>query len=71
MRTTTYTCDRCGSALDAARAVVTVQAGATPPAWPTDPETGRPALELCARCLDELSTWLRPGPPRQAAREPR
>jgi hypothetical protein len=55
----TIRCDRCGETIDAGRTLEVIQAGPTPPAWPTDPETGRPAHDLCGPCLDGLSAWRR------------
>jgi hypothetical protein len=59
MKAVAIRCDRCGAEIDAGRALSAVQAGATPPAWPMDPHTGRPALDLCSACLDGLDLWLR------------
>jgi hypothetical protein len=65
VRTTAYACDRCREPIGAGRAAVAVTVGPRPPGWPTDPETGRPAADLCGPCLDALSAWLsdRPGTP--------
>jgi hypothetical protein len=53
VKVVTIRCDRCGETIDVGRALVAIVAGPTPPTWPTDPETGRPA------CPDALTGWLR------------
>ena len=58
MRTTTYTCDRCSLSITVGRTVLTVEAGSTPPSWPTRTESGRPTLDLCHECMDDLNTWI-------------
>jgi hypothetical protein len=70
MRTTTYTCDRCGVTIDDGRALVVIQAGPIPPAWSTDPETGRPGVDLCSTCLDSLASWLAQPHSRDEVRNP-
>jgi hypothetical protein len=54
----TVTYDRCGDRIDSGRVVLTVDAGTSPPNWPTSVGTGRPSLDLCPRCLDALAAWL-------------
>ena len=58
MRTTSYTCDRCTLSIAVGRSVLTLEAGPTPPTWPSHPETGRPSLDLCAACMADLNTWI-------------
>jgi hypothetical protein len=55
----TIYCDRCGGEADAGRTLVVIHAGPTPPTWPTDPENGRPTLDLYGPCLDGSSVRLR------------
>jgi hypothetical protein len=64
MRTTTITCDRCGSDADNGHVVLSIQAGTTPTTWPTDIETGRPTRDLCAACMTALSAWMSGATPR-------
>jgi hypothetical protein len=52
------TCDRCGRLVDSGRTVVTIEAGTSPPSWPTSVATGHPSLDLCPRGLDALVAWL-------------
>jgi hypothetical protein len=59
MKTVAYACDRCGATIDTRRALVVTGAGAAPAGWPTDPESGRPGVDLCGPCLDALMAWLR------------
>jgi hypothetical protein len=69
MRRITYACDRCGSAIDSGRSVIAIQAGAAPPSWSTDPETGRAAIDLCGPCMDGLAGGLRrPNPSGERSR---
>ena len=39
---TCHYCDRCCRLIDSGRAVVIIEAGASPPSWPTCPALGRP-----------------------------
>ena len=58
MRTITYSCDRCLQPIAVGRTMVIVEAGSTPATWPSHPETGRPALDLCTRCMTDLTKWI-------------
>ena len=62
MTETRYRCDRCGRLIESGRAVVALEAGPRPPSWPTRLASGRPAIDLCGPCLDELTSWLRRPP---------
>ena len=60
MRKVTIGCDRCsGPVADGAGGALVMVGGTRPPSWPTALESGRPALDLCAACLAELTSWLR------------
>jgi hypothetical protein len=62
-------CDRCGQQVEAGGSVLTLEAGSAPPRWPTRPDSGRPAIDLCEACLGALLQWLGQGP-RQAGQDP-
>jgi hypothetical protein len=59
MRVVTVHCDRCGVKIEEGRGLIVIEAGPAPPIWPTDPASGRAALDLCRPCLDGLTAWLR------------
>ena len=59
MMTVIIHCDRCGERIDRSRARLSLECGTTPPTWPTNSASGRPALDLCGPCLDGLAGWLR------------
>jgi hypothetical protein len=60
-RVITVHCDRCRSEALADRTVLTHEAGLTPPGWPTDLETGRGQIDLCAGCSAARDAWPEQG----------
>ena len=59
MRKVTIGCDRCSGPIVDGGAVLVVVSGPRSLPWPTALSTGLPALDLCAACLAELTSWLR------------
>ena len=59
MRKVTIGCDRCSGPIVDGGAVLAAVSGPRSLPWPTALESGRPALDLCAACLAELTSWLR------------
>ena len=57
MTHSTISCDRCHATIEVGRAVLTLEAGPALP-WAPHPRSGRPALDLCGRCLGELLEWM-------------
>jgi hypothetical protein len=52
-------CDRCGDRIEAGRVVLKIEAGASPPGWALDHESGRPAIDLCSAYFATLTKWLK------------
>jgi hypothetical protein len=53
MVTTRYTCDRCKQPAQDCRIRLVAASGV-----PVDLAPGRPTLELCAGCSEELAKWV-------------
>jgi hypothetical protein len=70
---TTYDCDLCSNPIESGRTRIEVTIG-TLAGMPTDIGTGRPAIDLCTQCNDELATYLterrNPAPSREARTTP-
>ena len=49
---------RCGVEIESGRSLVVIEAGDRPSPGPTDPETNRPKLDLCAPRTGDLPRWL-------------
>ena len=54
----THRCDRCGDTIDGDRLKLAVVIGTAPSTMPVDLATGRPAVDLCPTCRDDLAAWL-------------
>ena len=67
MRKVTIGCDRCSGPIVDGGGVLVMVGGTRPPSWPTSLESGRPSLDLCAACLEGLTSWLRSHPEPRAA----
>jgi hypothetical protein len=69
MMTVRYHCDRCGRLIEAGCVKLVAECGSTPATWSTDPASGRPDIDLCGPCPDELSTWVCEADARDGARD--
>jgi hypothetical protein len=53
-----HACDDCGKTIEERRTRLEVTVGAPPAQIPIDIGTGRPTLDLCAGCRDELVSYF-------------
>jgi hypothetical protein len=55
---TTTRYDGCTVKVDGDRLKLAATLGTAPSTWPIDWATGRPAIDLCPTCRDDLAAWL-------------
>ena len=58
MTSTTYQCDRCGRPAAEGRIRLVLAVGAMA-GVPIDQGSGRPTMDLCGACADELAKWFK------------
>jgi hypothetical protein len=58
MKQYTYWCDGCGEKIKIDRTRLELAIGPALPSWPTDLGTGRPTIDRCSECRDDLVGYL-------------
>ena len=51
-------CDRCKARIESGRVKLAMECGPAPPVLLIDIGTGRPTIDLCPRCFNDLLGWL-------------